>query len=496
VSSTARLTIDPAFTVGAVDPRLFGSFVEHLGRCVYTGIYEPGHPTADTDGFRGDVDALVRELDVPIIRYPGGNFVSGYRWEDGIGPRESRPTRLDLAWRATETNAIGTDEFCAWSRRIGSEPMLAVNLGTRGVEAAAALVEYCNHPGGTEWSDLRRANGATQPHDVHLWCLGNEMDGPWQIGHKTADEYGRLAVETAKAMRMVDPSIELVACGSSGSGMATFGSWEATVLEHTYDEVDYISLHSYYHEESGDRGSFLACASDMDQFIEAVVATADHVRAKGRHRKRIMLSYDEWNVWYQNDDHDAAWTEAPEQVQNTYTVLDAVVVGNLLISLLRHADRVRVGCLAQLVNVIAPIMTDAGGTAWRQPIFYPFALTSKHGRGTVLSVAADGPRYDTAKFGDVPVLDSVVVQGEDGSLTCFAVNRDQHDSLPLEIDLRGFPALQTAEHTYLADDDPAATNTATEPDRVTPRTGPAGKVDGGRLSVTLPPLSWNMLRLH
>ncbi len=294
----AQLTIDPAFRVAPVRRRTFGTFVEHLGRCVYTGIYEPGHPTADEDGFRGDVLALTRELGVSTVRYPGGNFVSGYRWEDGIGPRANRPRRLDLAWHSTETNEVGVDEFMRWTRLAGVEPMMAVNLGTRGVQEALDLLEYCNIRSGTALSDLRIANGSKDPHDVRMWCLGNEMDGPWQIGHKTAREYGRLAAETARAMRMIDPNLELVACGSSGSSMPTFGSWEATVLEETYDVVDHISCHAYYEEKDGDLGGFLACSTDMEHFIASVAATADHVGARLRSRKRIGISFDEWNIWY------------------------------------------------------------------------------------------------------------------------------------------------------------------------------------------------------
>ena len=294
----ARVVIDPAGRVAPVKRRLFGSFVEHLGRCVYTGIYEPDHPTADEDGFRGDVLALTQELGVSVVRYPGGNFVSNYRWEDGVGPRDRRPVRRDLAWRTIETNEIGVDEFIKWAGRAGVEPMLAVNLGTRGVAEALDLLEYVNHPAGTTLSDQRVANGAPDPHGVRLWCLGNELDGPWQTGHKTAAEYGRLAAETARAMRQAEPDLELVACGSSHSSMPTFGSWEATVLEEAYDVVDYISLHAYYEEFDGDPGSFLASAVDMDRFIDAVTATADHVRAKLRTSKRIDLSFDEWNVWY------------------------------------------------------------------------------------------------------------------------------------------------------------------------------------------------------
>ena len=296
--TSAEIWLDVDHHRGDVDPRLFGSFVEHMGRCVYTGIYEPDHPSADEHGFRGDVQAMVRELGVTLVRYPGGNFVSGYRWEDGIGPREQRPRRLELAWRAIESNQVGTDEFLGWSERAGVMPMMAVNLGTRGIQAAADLVEYCNHAGGTHWSELRRRHGRSDPYRVPLWCLGNEMDGPWQTGHMSAGEYGRLAAEAGKAMKAVDPTIELVACGSSGHGMPTFGYWESEVLERAWDVVDYLSMHAYYEEHDGDRRSFLAEGAAMDAFIDGVAATIDAVAARKRSRKRVRISFDEWNVWY------------------------------------------------------------------------------------------------------------------------------------------------------------------------------------------------------
>ncbi|PRY27432.1 alpha-N-arabinofuranosidase [Pseudosporangium ferrugineum] len=488
----ASLIVDPAYRIGEVDPRLYGSFVEHLGRCVYTGIYEPGHPSADPDGFRTDVTELVRELGVPIVRYPGGNFVSGYRWEDGIGPVSERPARLDLAWRSLETNRVGVGEFVAWARTAGVEPMMAVNLGTRGLDAARSLVEYCNLPGGTYWSDLRGGS----PYGIRTWCLGNEMDGPWQIGHKTAHEYGRLALETAKAMRQVDPSIELVACGSSSRQMPTFGAWEATVLGETYDAVDYVSMHAYYQQHGDDRDSFLAAATDMDGFIDDLVATADHVRAVGRHRKRLHLSFDEWNVWYQSrfaGETHLEIAETPRLIEDVYSVTDAVVVGNLLISLLRHADRVRIGCLAQLVNVIAPIMTEPGGEVWRQASFHPFALTSRYGRGTVLRPAIDSPVHETQRYGEVPLLDAVAVQSAD-EVVIFAVNRSQTTPMALGVDVRSLSPAR-ATHTALFDDDPDAVNTREQPDRVTPRALDDPELDGGRLEAVLPPLSWNMIRL-
>ncbi len=489
--------IDPAFTVADVDPRIFGSFVEHMGRCVYTGIYEPEHPKADADGFRTDVADLVRGLGTPIVRYPGGNFVSGYEWQDGIGPKDRRPTRLDLAWRSIESNQVGVDEFQRWVAGVGAETMMAVNLGTRGLDEARALVEYCNMAGGTRWSDLRRANGSADPYGVKVWCLGNEMDGPWQIGHKTAYEYARLANESAKAMKLVDPTIELVACGSSHARMPTFGDWERTVLTETYDVVDYVSMHSYYEQRGDDRDSFLASSVSMDRFIDAVVATADHVRAVGRHSKRIDISFDEWNVWYQSrfaGEKNLEIRQAPRLIEDRYSVTDAVVVGSLLITLLRHADRVKIANLAQLVNVIAPIMTEPGGASWCQTIYHPFALTSRHGRGTVLRVEPKGPSHETRWLGEVPLVDAVAVQNEEG-LVVFAVNRDQSSPARLELDVRTVDGLGAASHVAIHDDDPDAYNDEEHPERVVPRELPAPTVDSGRLVVDLPPLSWNMVRL-
>ncbi|MBP2703024.1 alpha-N-arabinofuranosidase [Microbispora sp. RL4-1S] len=492
----AQLTLDPAFRVAPVHRRTFGAFVEHLGRCVYTGIYEPGHPTADEDGFRGDVLALARELGVTTIRYPGGNFVSGYRWEDGVGPVERRPRRLDLAWHSTEPNEVGVDEFVRWTAKAGVEPMMAVNLGTRGVQEALDLLEYCNVPSGTTLSDLRVANGAKEPHGVRMWCLGNEMDGPWQVGHKTAREYGRLAAETARAMRMIDPGLELVACGSSGASMPTFGAWEATVLEETYDLVDFISCHAYYEEKAGDLASFLASAADMEHYISSVVATADHVRARTGSRKRINLSFDEWNVWYmsrvQAQQPTVDWPVAPPLLEDHYHLADAVVVGSLLITLLRHSDRVTAASLAQLVNVIAPIMTEPGGRVWRQTTFHPFAQAARYASGEVLRVESLSPVHETAAYGEVPLLHTVATRGDEGTVL-FAVNRSVEESLELEIDARALGDVRIAEVSTLGGADPYARNTADDPTRVTPRPNTDHRSDP--LRVVLPPVSWNVIRL-
>lgn len=497
----AKIIADPEFRIGDVDPRLFGSFIEHLGRAVYNGIYEPGHPTADDMGFRRDVMELVRDLRVPIVRYPGGNFVSGYDWRDGIGPKEQRPRRLDLAWRTLETNEIGTDEFCEWARRAGCEVNMAVNLGTGGIDEARSLVEYCNHPGGSLYSDMRIANGYLEPHKIKTWCLGNEMDGSWQMGHKTADEYGRLATETAVAMKWVDPTIELVACGSSHRKMPTFGEWEATVLDHTYQYVDYISLHQYYHKIDNDLGTFLAQTVGMDDFIRSVVATADYVRAKKGLTKRLSLSFDEWNVWYQHPIdreimQERPWQIAPPLFEAPYTHEDALVVGMMLITLLRNADRVKIACLAQLVNTIAPISTVTGGPAWRQATYYPFLHASRYGRGTVLNLQVRSPSYSNKAYDEVPLLDAVAVLNEEHErMTLFAVNRGQEGALPLEGDVRGIRGYRVLEHLVLEHDDPMAKNTAEQPNEVVPHNRGDADLADGRLTATLPKLSWNVIRL-
>ena len=512
----ASILADRDFTVGATDPRLFGAFVEHLGRCVYGGIYEPGHPTADAKGFRGDVMTLVQELAPTIMRYPGGNFVSGYNWEDGVGPVADRPKRLDYAWLSTEPNTFGTNEFIDWCKAAGIEPMLAVNLGTRGPDEAGRMIEYCNHPGGTHLSDLRRSHGWPEPHGVKFWCLGNEMDGPWQTGAKTAEEYGRVAHETAKVMRWVDPSIELAACGSSGRNMHTFGAWEDTVLQHTFDQVEWISLHTYLNNYADDTPAFLASPDLMDSFIEEVVAIADAVAARRKSGKRIMLSFDEWNVWYRTRrrTHNRTvpgWPEAPPILEEVYDMQDALAFGGACISLLNHADRVRCACLAQLVNVIAPIMTRTGGGAWRQTIFYPFAQMSRHGRGDVLRAQVKSDTYAAAYFDPrgpndpsiplpaVPYLKQATVRTEEG-VTMFLLNRHLTEALDVTAELRSFGGLELAGADTMHDSELKAFNTEAEPDRIRPRA-----LDGVRVvrtgtgstevTASLPPASWTTVRL-
>ena len=494
----ARMTLDRAYQIGKIDPRIYGSFIEHLGRAVYGGIYEPGHPAADEQGFRRDVLDLVRRLNVPVVRYPGGNFVSGFNWEDSVGP--DRPKRLDLAWFTTETNEVGLHEFCDWCKKAGTSPMYSINLGTRGPEQARDIVEYANHPSGSRFSDMRIANGRKEPFGIHLWCLGNEMDGPWQMGHKTAREYGRTANESAKMMKWVDPSIELVACGSSSSEMPTFGDWELTVLDECYENIDYISLHRYYGNPTGDTPGFLARAMDMDDFIRTVVSICDAVKGKKHSKKTINLSFDEWNVWYHSNAQDQEiyqrdrWGRALPLLEDVYNFEDALLVGSMLITLLRNADRVKIACLAQLVNVIAPIMTRAGGGCWAQTIYYPYLHASRYGRGISLNAVVDSPVYDCRDYEGVPLIDATATLGSDGSVTVFCVNRDLREDFALEVDLHGFGNLRIGEHILLRHDDVHAVNTEDAPNTVAPVAGPGGEIDGEKATVRIPALSWNVIR--
>ena len=498
----AKMILDRAFQISRIDERIYGSFIEHLGRAVYGGIYQPGHPAADSCGFRQDVVQLVKELNVPIIRYPGGNFVSNFYWEDSVGPVEARPRRLELAWRSMEKNEIGVNEFSRWLKQVNSQMMMAVNLGTRGISDACNLLEYCNYPSGTRYSDLRISHGVKEPHNIKVWCLGNEMDGPWQIGHKTMEEYGRLAAETARAMKLIDPTIQLVSCGSSNREMPTFPDWEAVTLSHTYDDVDFISLHQYYGNKANDSNDFLAQSDDMDDFIRTVIATCDYVRAKKRSKKTMYLSFDEWNVWYHSTEADDditenhPWQVAPPMLEDIYNFEDALLVGLMLITLMKHADRVKMACLAQLVNVIAPVMTDAAGGAWRQTIFYPFLHASRYGRGVALHPVLSGTKHATATHDEITDIESVAVWHEEtGEVTIFAVNRNLEEDVELTVDVRSFGDCRLLEHIVLEHEDLKAVNSLSEETVYPAIADDRTQADRGIVTSILKRASWNVIRL-
>jgi alpha-N-arabinofuranosidase len=499
----ASVTAHRNYRIAKIDDRLYGAFLEHLGRAIYTGIYEPDHASADANGMRGDVVELVRELKVPIVRYPGGNFVSAYNWEDGIGPREARPTRLDLAWHTSESNAVGVHEFATWCDAVGAEMMLAINLGSRGLDEARNFVEYVNGPTGSYWGDLRKKNGHAAPFGVKHWCLGNELDGPWQVGHKTAHEYGRLANEVAKTLRAFDSSLQLIVCGSSNSDMKTYPDWERVVLEHAYEAIDHISLHMYFANRAKNTAEYLALNAKLDAYINTIGSTIEFVRALKRSRKRVTISFDEWNVWYHSNAQDReilagakGWPQAPRLLEDIYNFEDVLLVGCILNTFIRRSDIVKIACIAQLVNVIAPIMTEPGGAAWRQTIYYPYFFASVFGRGESLHLGVESPGYDAEVADDVPYLDiSGVFDEERGKLTFFAVNRHGSQSIDLEASLYDFVGASITDHRVMASASLETANTLHNPSAITPKKGNGAQVRDGLLTATLPPYSYHVLRL-
>ena len=424
--------------------------------------------------------------------------MSGCNWEDGVGPKDERPRRLDLAWLSTETNAFGTNEFIEWCKLANTEPMLGVNLGTRGPHEAREYIEYCNHKGGTRLSDRRASHGYKEPHAVKFWCLGNEMDGPWQICGKTAAEYGRVAAEAGKVMKWVDPTIDVSSCGSSARSMPTFGTWEYEVLDHTLDITDFVSLHMYYENPHNDVQEFLANVEIMDRFIKETVAVCDAVAAKRKSLKRVMLCFDEWNVWYKarSAEHMArpGWPVAPRLIEEVYDLQDALMVGGALITLLNNADRVKVACQAQLVNVIGTIFTEPGGASWRQTIFHPFKIVAKHAHGSVLQAKVQCQQRETKTAGTIDdIVATAVHDTVQRKVVFFILNREPTGPTEVSIDLRGFPPAIGCHALEISGADLLATNTAQTQDNVSPKEHNEFSLKADRIVATLRPLSWNML---
>lgn len=496
----AKIIANKVFEKGQIDERIYGSFVEHMGRVVYSGIYEPGHPKADEDGFREDVLDIVKKMGVTCVRYPGGNYISAYDWKDTVGPVNERPRRLEIAWRAIETNEFGTNEFIKWAKKAGVEPIFALNLGTKGIENAVSFVEYCNMTEGTLYSDLRRIHGVKDPHGIKIWCLGNEMDGDWQIGHKTAEEYGRLAQESAKAIKQVDSTIKLVSCGSSKSTMATFPEWEAITLDYTYNYVDYISLHQYYGGQDMGTASFLAQSLDMEQYIKTVLGTCDYVKAKKRSSKDLYISFDEWGVWAMSDTevaaqvHETPWQVAPKLSEQVYSMEDTLLFASMLMNFLKYADRIKCACQSLLTNISAAIMTEKGGGVWVQPIYYPFAYISKYGRGVVLKDIVECPNYACENFLEVPYVDSVIVYNQsENEVVAFLVNRAD-ENIQMFLELENFNLLQEIEHIVLSCDNIKETNLE-DHNKIEPVAVKDVLIDQQNVSFPVEAYSWNMIRI-
>ncbi len=490
---SAQLYLDTKRTTGEISPLLFGGFAEHMGRCVYEGIYDPASAHADERGLRKDVLAALREQAYTVIRYPGGNFLSGYNWLDGVGPKDQRPSRRELAWQSLETNQFGTNEFVEFCAAIDAAPMLGVNMGTGDIQSAANLVDYCNTPGGTYWSDLRAKHGFSKPHNVRYWCVGNEMDGPWQIGHLDAVAYGNKALEAAKMMKWLDPTIKTVLCGSSSDGMPTYPDWDRTALEITWESMDYHSMHYYAGNRDNDTASYLASAATFERYVDSLEGTLRYVKAKRRSKHNIYLSWDEWQVWYKGDPLQGNWTEAPHLAEEIYNLEDALVVAQWLNVFLRKSYVLKIACVAQIVNVISWLQTR-GDALLKQPPFYVFKLVSNLARGAALDVLVKAPLLETKRYGEVPVLDvSASFDAETQKSAIFLVNRSQTETVSTDIIWQSEAPHQITGAYQVVGSDVKAVNTYEHPNTIVARQITVGQMDGNKLTVQLPPLSFTVV---
>lgn len=504
MSHKAKATVNKAFVTGKVSDLMFGSYFEPIGRCTHEGMYEPGHPTADEKGWRGDVRELVKEMNITCYRYPGGNLTASYRWEDGVGPKEKRPRRMELAWVSLEDNSVGTDEYVDWVKSMGAETLMTFNMGTRGVEAAVDLVEYCNWPGGTALSDWRRENGYEEPHNIKYWCIGNEVEGPWQICQQKPENYAWLCRETAKAIKRMNPDYQLIAAGTSNCHLPTYVDWDWRVLEDAYDYVDGLAIHCYTDRKETDTTlHYLAHTVELNEYLTAIEGVCNAMKAKKHSKKDIWFSIDEWNVQSYEMVHLQAdrpkrgikpWMVHPPIIEQTYTMEDALAFGLQFIVYFKHCKSIKVACMALLTNCLSPIMTVKGGPAWRQTTYYPFCHCSKYGRGTVLETPISCETYEDEQYGTVPYIEGIMVENEDGYLTFFAVNK-KDEACDLECVLGGFDGYQVDTHIVLSHEDLFAANTVDNQDNVVPHTVETSKVENDVLKAVLEPYSWNVIRM-
>jgi len=492
----AQVFLDTNRRIAPISPLLFGGFAEHMGRCVYEGIYDPESPNSDAQGLRKDVVEALRDQVYTVIRYPGGNFLSGYNWLDGVGPKELRPRRRELAWQSLETNQFGTNEFMGFCKAIDAAPMLGVNMGTGDIQSASNLVEYCNASSGTYWSDLRTKHGFREPHNVRYWCVGNEMDGPWQIGHLDAAAYGNKALEAAKMMKWQDPAIKTTLCGSSNDRMATYPDWDRTALEIAWEQVDYLSMHYYAGNQANDTASYLASAVSFERFVDTLAGTLRYVKARQGSKHDVYLSWDEWQVWYKGDPMQGNWTEAPHLAEEIYNLEDALVVAQWLNVFLRKSYVLKIACVAQIVNVISWLHTRKDGLL-KHPSYYAFKLVSNFARGAALDVLVKAPVLETRQYDAVSVLDvsaSYDVETQQGAI--FLVNRSQTESVTTDIVWQDGKTVQVDKAWQLAGSDPKAANSWETPNRLVANAISTPAIDAGRAPLALPPLSFTVLTTH
>jgi len=486
MAGNARIKIDTDRQIGQIDPLIYGNFIEHLGRCIYGGIYEPGSPLSDANGFRKDVMKATQQLNTTIVRWPGGNFVSGYHWEDGIGPADKRPTRIDLAWGGRESNRFGTDEFIEWCRAVKTEPYFCVNLGLGTLEEARNWVEYCNAEQGTHYSDLRAANGHPQPYKVVYWGLGNEIDGPWQMGHKDAEDYGKYALEAAKLMKWIDKDIKLVASGSSDFG-GDWTGWNRTVLNYCRNYIDYISLHHYSRKPKNNNSyyDFMAETAFAEKAVKITEGLIREALLKTPQRTTpIYIAFDEWNVWFR--------AKGSEGNEERYTLEDALVVASYLNMFIRNADIVKMANMAQLVNVIAPIFTSKDGL-WYQTIFYPLELAANNCRGVSLEPFVECDKFKSRQ-GELPYLDvASSYDREKNELVISVVNRNKDAAIRTDILCQSGTFNGTAVVSEVNGKELLAENSANS--QAVKTVTREQKIEGDKFTYEFPAHSYTMIRI-
>jgi alpha-N-arabinofuranosidase len=533
MAKNAKITIHPDYKIGEIDRRMYGAFLEPIHSWVYGGIWNPKHPTADDMGFRKDVLDLVKEFGLTAVRFPGGNWTSGWEWENSIGPVEQRKCQLDLAWRQYEPNTIGHDEYIEWVKRAHTEPIYTLNLGSADLKSAFHCIDYSLHPGGSYWSDLRKKYGHTDPYDIKTWCLGNEMDGSWQIAswEKDPKGYGIRAHEIAKIIKWIAPGCETVVCGSSSPHNRTYPQWDIEVLEQCYETVDHVSIHHYHSAPEGNIDVFLNASAAFEDFIKTTIASCDYMKTKKRSRKSLKIAFDEYGCSFGKPDEPVYWYDEKRSHQLEFRketiarpfaridpdnyqmfnsriassqMLDALALNSVAMTLIRHADRVSMGCMTGFLHRALAIDHDH---AWKTASYYAYEQLNKYGRGVSLMPVVDGPVYNidqsmmsswstTPSYEKVQAIESAAAYNEEkDELNVFYINRDQRNDIPLDLDLRAFEGCRLIEHTEMFSGDLSAANTWNNQEQIKPVPVLSTKLENGKISTVAKKLSWNCIRL-
>ncbi|SFD06193.1 alpha-L-arabinofuranosidase C-terminal domain-containing protein [Butyrivibrio sp. YAB3001] len=527
MAQNAKITVHPSYTIGEISERLFSAFLEPIGTMVNGTMYNPKHPTADEQGFRKDFIDALKATRLPAVRLPGGNFVSAWQWKNSIGPAENRRACLDPAWHQYYTNQVGHDEYLQWAAKVGTEPLYTVNMGTGTIQDAMDLVEYTNHIGGTYWSDLRRSYGHEEPYNVKMWYLGNEMDGPWQLGawDKNPEGYGHKVLETSKAIKWIDEKIETAVCGSSAPFMEGFPAWDEAVLDKCYDVVDYVSVHHYHSAAPGNIKGLLGGSLYYEDFINTEIAMIDYVASKHRSPKKVNISFDEYEAMvrplqqlhpgygrynmarnhYHFDPsrnyirHDP--DNMPERQFPGGDMLPALSMASIQLALLRHADRVKIGCMTGGLNALAASNHDH---VWKNASHHVYSSLLAYAKGISLDTKVECETYDmpgyaiedtsqyTGKEG-VNYIDSASAWDQNNNrLTIFVINRNEDSEYPLTIDLMGFDGYNPAIAYKMHTDDLEIKNSFDNEDALIPMKEDNYTFENGIFKVYVKPLSWNV----